>query len=94
MQISAGAKSAPPPTTACGTPGAIHDTPGEQNLTATMGIMAGLTALALACCAWLRVFSMLFSGGSVGSTTYSGLDLASTDHNLTHDEGGSQPRCS
>lgn len=88
-QILATEQAAPPPS-ACGMPGEIHDTPGDANLSATMGIMAGLMALTLAC-DQTRVFSMLFSG-SVGSTVYPELKIAATHHNLTHDEAGAQPQ--
>jgi hypothetical protein len=88
-QIVATEQAAPPPSS-CGVPGDIHDTPGDEHLSATMGITSGLMALALAC-DQTRVFSILFSG-SVGSTSYPEIEIPSTHHNLTHDEAGDQPQ--
>lgn len=83
-------EQAPPPPATCQMPGAVMDTKGDRNLTATNATMANLIALALAC-DQTRVFSVMFSG-SVGGTTYPELNISGNHHTLTHDEGGEQPK--
>lgn len=83
-------EAAQPPPAACAMPDEPIDTDGDENLTATNAAMARLLAMSLAC-DQSRVFSMLFSG-SVGGTTYPELNLSTSHHALTHDEGGDQPK--
>lgn len=85
-------ENAPPPPSACivpQNPGEIGSDTQEKQRQRSRA-MSDLMAMALACDA-TRVWSNLFNG-SVSGTYFWGIDPGNSFHQLTHDEGGNQPK--
>lgn len=71
-------------------PDAISDRDGREQVEDVNRIMSDLLVLALSC-DMTRVFSVLFSG-SVNSTVFWQAGISEGHHDLTHKEGGDQPK--